>query len=459
MLLLLWIQAQAAVMINEALIDAPGSDTDQHWVELYNTGPTPVDLTGWTLERAKSAWDLDVPLSGVIPARGWFVVGEVAAPAADLVVPLLDLGNASGSADAIRLLSPRGVIVDTLVYGAPNTDGWDDDARLATPLTAPSPISGLGLARAVDGDDSDDASLDFVNQVATPGGPNGGPAPATCDAGQVTLLINELFPNPTGVDDGWEWVELHNHGPRSLDLSGWVIEAGTSGFSTSGALPAGTRLAAGGLLVVGQSAAVAGVDVVVPGFSLGNGTVDADAARIVDCLGGVRDTVVYGPGNLDGWLSDDGLPAVPALAPPSGSSLARVTDGTDANLDSEDFGVYRARTPGALNPLLLSVTPAPLTPGAWMTLSVRGALPGATVHFGAQGGPGQPACPPGLGGLCLAISQPLLLGSARSGIDRVARMNVTLPLRVAPGTEVWLQAAVVGAEADVSTVWYDIVQP
>ncbi|HMV70258.1 MAG TPA: lamin tail domain-containing protein, partial [Myxococcota bacterium] len=298
--------AHAAVRINEVMVDPAGADTDQHWIELYNDGPRPVDLSGWSIERAKSAWDLSVPLSGVIAPGGWFVVGEALAPVADLTVARLDFGNASGSADAIRLVDPGGVILDSLVYGSPNSDGWDDDLRVATPFTAPLSAAGEALARPVDGDDSDDCSLDFIPASPTPGATNVAPPPpvVTCDAGPVTVLINELFPNPSGVDDGWEWVELHNFGFQTLDLSGWRVEAGTTTFDTVGVLPVGARLAPGGLLVVGQSAAVAGVDVVAPGFSMGNATVDADAVRLVDCQGGVRDTVVYGGGNADGWLSD-----------------------------------------------------------------------------------------------------------------------------------------------------------
>ena len=165
------------------------------------------------------------------------------------------------------------------------------------------------------------------------------------------------------------------------------------------------------------------------------------------------------PRSRPDFLSDDGALANPARAPGSGEALARVTDGTDANDDAEDFGVYRWRTPGELNPLLLTVTPAPITPGARVTMTVRGALPGATVSFGYERAPGQPPCPPSLGGLCLGVAHPGLLGTARSGIDRSATLSFWMPANTPVGAQVKLQAGVTGPEADVSTIWFDTVQP
>ena len=45
-------EVSANVYVNEVLPDPSGSETQDEWVELYNTGPDPVDLNGFVLKDA-----------------------------------------------------------------------------------------------------------------------------------------------------------------------------------------------------------------------------------------------------------------------------------------------------------------------------------------------------------------------------------------------------------------------
>jgi len=49
----------------------------------------------------------------------------------------------------------------------------------------------------------------------------GGSTPAKCN--KATVVINEVMFNPSGSDEGNEWVELYNPGPNSVNLSGWTL--------------------------------------------------------------------------------------------------------------------------------------------------------------------------------------------------------------------------------------------
>ena len=74
------------------------------------------------------------------------------------------------------------------------------------------------------------------------------------------VLINEVYAYSGGSDllDRSEYVELHNPGAESVDLTGWVLtdmdNSGTCGGSNLWAFPEGTTLAAGGYLVVAKDA-------------------------------------------------------------------------------------------------------------------------------------------------------------------------------------------------------------
>jgi hypothetical protein len=40
----------------------------------------------------------------------------------------------------------------------------------------------------------------------------------------AALFINEILPNPVGTDNGFEYVEIYNSGPGSVDMTGWAID-------------------------------------------------------------------------------------------------------------------------------------------------------------------------------------------------------------------------------------------
>ncbi len=345
------------VLINEIVSDPAGADAGGEWVELHNPGAVDVDVSGWEIEAGPSSYSTDdvLPPGSVIPAGGWLVVGQSALPEIDVVAPGFSLGNASTSADGVRLLDPGACVADTVIYGTPNTDLWLDDDGIVAASLAPQPAEDESIGRFPDGTDTDQSGADFADfATPTPGAENatgGGPIGGACDDAALgaDIVINEIVADPTGTDTGFEWVELHNAGSTSVDVSGWAIASGTTSFSGSGTLPAGTLLAPGAFLVVGQTA-IPEADVVAPGFSLGNATSSADGVRVEDCNGTAVDTVIYGAPNTDLWVDDTGIEAT-SLAPTASSpaSLARVTDGVDTDASAVDFEVAAIPTPGMSN--------------------------------------------------------------------------------------------------------------
>ena len=297
--------AWADVVINEFLPNPDGTDTGNEYVELYNSGSASVDLSGWVLQAGTSTPSdkFTVP-DGISIAPGAFLVlGEELVADADLTTGTLSLGNAGSSGDIVRLLDSGGTVIDTVVYGPNNDDGFlDDTGALAVP--GPKPGNGTALGRRPDGSDSDDSSVDFVDMPPSPGASNAPPAP-DCDLADVAdkVVVNELMPDPEGADAGLEWVELYNNGSATVDLSGWRVEAGTSDYGVVGTLPDGTTLPSRGFLLVGGDQ-VPSRDGELTG-SLPNASSNADSVRIADCVGTPVDTVIYGATNEDGWTEEE----------------------------------------------------------------------------------------------------------------------------------------------------------
>lgn len=67
------------------------------------------------------------------------------------------------------------------------------------------------------------------------------------------LVINEVMSNPTGTDDGREWVEVYNNESQSIDISQVTIsiKGGTPVVLTS--VQGGTVIPAGGYLIIGST--------------------------------------------------------------------------------------------------------------------------------------------------------------------------------------------------------------
>jgi len=102
----------------------------------------------------------------------------------------------------------------------------------------------------------------------------------------------------------------------------------------------------------------------------------------------------------------------------------------------------------------LTVDIPAMIPGDTITMTATGATSGETVYFavstrGMSGGP----CPAELGGECLDIQNPILLGSAIADFSGAAELVLTLPDTLDTAPTVWVQVAEGGAAPAVSDVW------
>ncbi|MBN2053413.1 lamin tail domain-containing protein, partial [bacterium] len=87
------------VVINEVLYDPDGSDTGLEWVELHNSSPDPIELTGYDLKPDAGAY---YTFPSVILAPGAWVVIHNNATGVDTETHLYaglssNMGNTAGS--------------------------------------------------------------------------------------------------------------------------------------------------------------------------------------------------------------------------------------------------------------------------------------------------------------------------------------------------------------------------
>jgi hypothetical protein len=355
MVLLLALQLQAAaqsLLINEFVYNPDGSDDGLEWIEVCNSGSSAIDIDGWRIENAGSSWsEVYVMGSEIVEPGGYVLVGFGSVSQPGSFSP--NLQNGGSSSDGLRLVDETGLVVDTVLYDSPNSNGLEDDTGSTEASTAPAAGSGSSIGRSPDCSDSDDSASDFASYgtptpgEANTGGDDGDGDSDTCVIGAV--VINEFMANPAGTDAGQEWIELINNDSVAIDLTGWSFEFGTQSFSSSEELPGGLVIEAGGYLLLGDES-VSDADGVVS-LSLGNASSSADGLRLVDCQSEVVDTVIYGDpsDSEDLWEDDTGTAESFAPGPGDGASTGRVEDGVDTDRSGDDFAVQDFATPGSSN--------------------------------------------------------------------------------------------------------------
>lgn len=166
------ISASAAVVINEIAWAGTAVSANDEWIELYNSGATSIDLSGWLIEAADGA--PSISLSGMISPGGFFLLertddDSVLGIAADQIYT----GALGNTGEVLRLFDNAGTQVDVVDGSGSWSIGGDSSSRKTlqrngsgwitadgTPRTANSTVDTAPAATEEDesGDTSDDTN-------------------------------------------------------------------------------------------------------------------------------------------------------------------------------------------------------------------------------------------------------------------------------------------------------------
>lgn len=153
------------------------------YVELYNRSSSPISLAGWSLQYASatgSSWSkLNLPVTGTIPAKGYYLVQLASSGANGAAVPGPDTSstaiNMSATAGKLALTNSTvalsgtcpvgGAIVDFVGYG-----GTANCREGAANAPAPSAVAAIfRICNFTDHNkDSDENGTDFVADAPNP---------------------------------------------------------------------------------------------------------------------------------------------------------------------------------------------------------------------------------------------------------------------------------------------------
>lgn len=313
-------EAVAQVVINEVLYDAPGTDTGQEWLELYNAGESAVDLSGWRVERGGTSFALaaELPDGTLLTPGDFLLIGESSVAEARVVTTLV-MQNGGNATDGVRLVDRSGSIVDVVLYDEPNANNLPDETGAPSTSFAPDVAEGHSLARITDGGDTNASGADFRDvSIPTPGASNSSsPVSSTPDTQPSTpassipagIVVNEVLPDPVGSDAAGEFIELYNPTGSTADLSGSKLDDAEGG-SNSWKIPSGTTLVPGAYRAFKRTET---------GIAFNN---DGDSARLLSSDGSVISILTYTKSSKEGsaWARTGNGTAAWTIQPTPGTA-------------------------------------------------------------------------------------------------------------------------------------------
>ncbi len=188
--------ATVGVRVSEFLPNPLGSDAEGEWIELQNTVPTTLSLCGWELDDAEGGSTPHLLDSYTIPPEGY------------LLLPIektrITINN---DTDHIRLFGPGRILFEDIAFG----EGREGESYALQ-----------------------DTGTFTWTPILTPGERNrfGRSTGATS-----RVTISAALPNPEGLDEGNEWIEITNRGEALIDLTGWTLddeEGGSTPYRIAG---------------------------------------------------------------------------------------------------------------------------------------------------------------------------------------------------------------------------------
>lgn len=202
------------IVMNE--IYSRGTVSEPDWIEIFNDGDAPVDLSGWLIYdnggEAGTKPKKAIPSGTNIASKGFFVIATEGSG------DLSDFGLSSNG-EKVWLAKP--------------------DLSIADSVTFPALTETQSFGRFPDG-----AANWAVLNTVTKGAANSNSLPP------ARIVMNEIYSRGTATDP--DWIELFNDSPMAVNLTGWKIydNGGQAGTRPKKVIPAETIIPAYGFFVI-----------------------------------------------------------------------------------------------------------------------------------------------------------------------------------------------------------------
>ena len=336
--------AVATIAITE--IGAYERDNSE-WVEIYNFGAAPIDLTGWTF------WDTDAARLArhtltlfqgddfLLAPQEYAIIAEVAATTRAQYASLSGITVFDSAWDTLKengeeigLNDGANTIVERFTYiPAPDASLERRDVMLRD-YTESNWVereegNSIGAENVTSTPPEEEPTppppAPPADETATttpeiPSNKSLAPTETVKQYASGVVVINEFVSDPA---EGEEWVELYNNSTELITFNKWTLEDGNE-----------TATTLSGTLAPNQFTVIE-----KPKGQLNN---TGDLIVLADGTGKIIDRIAYGD-----WADESTNDNAPAAKDPL--SVARTQDGRDSNNDALDFALTETPTKGGPN--------------------------------------------------------------------------------------------------------------
>lgn len=192
------------VLINEIAWMGNNDSSGKEWLELKNISSQNIDLTGWILKAEDGSPIIHLASTTLASGEYYLLERTDDDAVAGITANQIYSGALEDTGEILQLIDSEGTVIDLV----DNSSAWlagDKDNKLT-------------MERKTD--------LNWQNSALANGTPkaqnSSGVVAPVVEISDHKIVINELLPNPAGVDDN-EWIELKNLSTTTIDLVNWKI--------------------------------------------------------------------------------------------------------------------------------------------------------------------------------------------------------------------------------------------
>ncbi|GEM_PF-4247595 len=214
------------MVINELLANPIGSD-ETEWIELKNNDTRSINLLGWKLrDQSGSTYTINAEdsINTDMLASEFFLVKKIISSIAQ-----------NNQGDTITLIDPFGQTKDIInfgemkegvAYARNNANIWlltNTPTPASTNIIKETYIPPVDETQNMNPEPPKPLDSTLTTQEETANARDS----ETWQFLDSSIRLNEIFPNPSGKDNGKEWVEITNISNQPIEVTGWYLQNST----------------------------------------------------------------------------------------------------------------------------------------------------------------------------------------------------------------------------------------
>jgi len=220
--------SEPIILINEICWMGTNNSSNDEWIELYNNSDQDIDLNGWILKANDDSPTIN--LEGTIKAEDYFLLERTDDNSVlNIMADQIYTGSLGNTGEYLKLFDSDDNLIDEINnsddwIGGDNTTKQTLERKNLTIWQTSLETGGTPKALNSKQDNNQDQEREDESTKDKVAIKNSTTDESTSKATKKDIVINEVFPNPAGVDLEKEFIEIKNISNKTIDLTGWILK-------------------------------------------------------------------------------------------------------------------------------------------------------------------------------------------------------------------------------------------